>query len=535
MKPAEILADRIRQDFVAKGERRIPSMAALGEFYGVSRRVIRSATHILRSRGVVSFSRGGPILISSEVESRRSTIVRTRIRSADRVKSTLIERIKDQRYQAGDSLPKFEVLARELQVSPGTVSSAYHALVEGNYAYRSGKRFVVGRRPGGESGRISRDAGFIIMLVHDWSEWYSISRSHRTNRFVQALSQEAGKYGVRLYVASLNVESSRSGLLSFREAVREIDGDMGHYLGCIITFPPSRHCQTVTKILNYKRPAVWFDRHTDRHEQVAQRGLSRCYFSEESGVSAALAHIAQWGHRSAVFPYDPAVSWQRERLGLLAKLGAEVRPSIGIVGYEYPRSDSWCSAEALEILRRAASLNIPTLRNAFARLKAESDSILSKYPLPDKLGDDIPSEYRSIVALSNPVGKEVSERDTELVRTVWAATDILPVLERADYTMLICPNDEFAHEAAIPHFRRFGIDIPRHLSVLSFDHSEQLSFVPPSTIDFGFWGMGYDAFHTILGDVPIRKDRKGSIPSRAMVINRGTVGVPIRRSWGGGA
>ena len=43
-------------------------------------------------------------------------------------------------------------------------------------------------------------------------------------------------------------------------------------------------------------------------------------------------------------------------------------------------------------------------------------------------------------------------------------------------------------------------------------------------IDFGFSELGYQAFHTILGDVPTRRERNGTITAVPKVMDRGSVG-----------
>jgi DNA-binding LacI/PurR family transcriptional regulator len=93
-------------------------------------------------------------------------------------------------------------------------------------------------------------------------------------------------------------------------------------------------------------------------------------------------------------------------------------------------------------------------------------------------------------------------------------------------TALIAPND---YTAAL-YYRWLsdsGAQIPRQLSLLSFDNDIAVSLLPITTIDFGLGYLGYAAFHTILGAMPIKRDA-GVVSSSPRLVDRGSVGAPRR-------
>jgi DNA-binding LacI/PurR family transcriptional regulator len=69
-----------------------------------------------------------------------------------------------------------------------------------------------------------------------------------------------------------------------------------------------------------------------------------------------------------------------------------------------------------------------------------------------------------------------------------------------------------------------NLAIPDRISLLSFDNGPQSDVMSMSSVDFGFSGLGYAAFHAILGDLPVAGQRR-ALPARPSVVDRGTVGI----------
>lgn len=70
-------------------------------------------------------------------------------------------------------------------------------------------------------------------------------------------------------------------------------------------------------------------------------------------------------------------------------------------------------------------------------------------------------------------------------------------------TALIAPNDKYAKR----YWRTLidlGYSIPNDISMVSFDNLASLRPYPISTVDFGMTMLGYQVFHLLLGDIPIK-------------------------------
>jgi hypothetical protein len=181
------------------------------------------------------------------------------------------------------------------------------------------------------------------------------------------------------------------------------------------------------------------------------------------------------------------------------------------------------------MLEEARQLDIPVVRKAFRSIEARRSSILRRYPLPPEVSRRLSHAAQPVVALAsvNP-GERTEAEDTD-IRVVWSVTDMFPLLTDDRFTALVIPNDQLAADEYIPHCRLLKISLPDDFSMISFDCREPSVFVPPTTVDFGFGGLGYAAFHVLLGDIPTGRSARGVISSRALVVDRGTVGAPQTR------
>jgi DNA-binding LacI/PurR family transcriptional regulator len=68
-----------------------------------------------------------------------------------------------------------------------------------------------------------------------------------------------------------------------------------------------------------------------------------------------------------------------------------------------------------------------------------------------------------------------------------------------------------------------GIRVPEDLSIISFDNVPRASQNGITSVDFGYGYIGYAAFHTFLGLMPVRRTRQGDISARPFVSQRLTL------------
>jgi DNA-binding LacI/PurR family transcriptional regulator len=112
-----------------------------------------------------------------------------------------------------------------------------------------------------------------------------------------------------------------------------------------------------------------------------------------------------------------------------------------------------------------------------------------------------------------------------LEKTISDAALMKLVLQVADITCLIVPNDRYA----IRYWQvltEMGIKIPRDLSMISFDNLADLHPFPISSVDFGMANLGYKVIHILLNDIPVETIKKTHLMGLCQLIDRGSVGTP---------
>ncbi len=534
------IAEKIRHDFVSGGFETLPSMASLGARYGVSRRTVLSATRKLREEGVLEFRQGTHVrTVTKGRETESRTEPELVLPSRENLYRIVLHRITEGVYRAGEPLPKRRALALEYHVSTSTVSAVYHRLIAENLARKHGKRFIVGRETRTESGSRSFVPPFIVVLVSRWSEWFDVGRSSRTNRFTEEFLRESRNHGIRVFLASASGALEARGEMGLEELHQYIKRNREHYLGCLAAMARktcSRWRFLMRSMLEYQRPVAWFDRYNEGAEGFSSSLFTRCRFSEENGVYKALEYLHHRGHRSIVYSYDGNMNWQKERMRIITHLAGRFNPPIEVYGHVFPTGDAWLnpsnSEKITQMLEKARQVRNPVVQKAFKNIEARRSSILRRYPLPPEISHRLSRAAQPVVALASVgPGKRTHPEDSS-IRVIWSVTDMFPLLTDHRFTALIVPNDQLASEEYIPHCSLLGITLPEDFSMISFDCREPSVFIPPTTVDFGFGGLGYAAFHVLLGDIPTGRSARGVISSRAVVVDRGTVGAPRNREQG---
>lgn len=95
-------------------------------------------------------------------------------------------------------------------------------------------------------------------------------------------------------------------------------------------------------------------------------------------------------------------------------------------------------------------------------------------------------------------------------------------LDNSRATAIVAPRD-YTAVRYLYRLRHYGLDVPREISLISFDNSAHAQPTGITSVDFGFNHLGYSAFHLILKDVPVARTRAQAVPGKASVVRRSTV------------
>jgi len=496
----ERIARRLVEMLEADPSATLPTISELARQYRVSYKTMLKAVHHRLLLGEIVCRKGRRLMRTGisrpEAEGPVGSLF-------SKVKNNILEGI----FQAGDPLPKYDFFAASEHVSRDTIAAALQKLSKANLAYKLGKRWIAGPRSGA-SGAPGAGASFshspvILMLATNDSDCYMMFNSQHIAPFMNSFAGELMKNGMQLSVvqrarggggASLMVPG---GIDEARSIIRTLGG---RYRGALIA-----DLAPTVEVLNEwlpeltcfgARPAVHFD-FTNEGSLCTRSRLRfgeryfRLSFDESAVISRALTYLVNLGHRVIGFPTfgRKGGHWAARRFELTRRIAETLRPAPELITVEH--------AEPFWYLDESTTVD------AFINFNRRvADHVRSRdNRCPDEAGA------------------------TAFQRALMRHTPSMSALLERGATAIISLNDKLAHLQYL-WLRLAGIDVPRHLSMVSFDNIPESIIFPISTVDFGFARLGYLAAHILLDDIAIQSDREGVIPGICTLVDRGSAGKP---------
>ncbi len=537
MKLCQQIADRIANDFMNAPRGLLPSMRELRAKYKVSRPTLLKAAHILREQGILEVSQGRRMRLVSGADSSPKTHPPCFVPSAQRFADSLAEDIANGIYRLGKELPKQTYFASKHGISVRTVRKAYQLLADRKLVYRRGRGWAAGtpvQRPAMQR-RMQRFT--IAVAMRRPGDWAGLSTQSRSQKFIESFVNEAESFGVDIVIA---VRDSRKGSYVIPTVTGEprplaaFARELGPaYLGTLIInnlqeLPELR--TMIVECLEFGR-TVWCDRSgVNVNNPPCENNFARCHYSEEAVVAEALQALADLGH-TAVAYVRPAgeTGWVAVRGNMLAQIGREMLHPVHVLqiqpgGNYEEKSAAFPLREKLETFCD----RYPAFDRRFRALMEEVGATPNQDLLP--LENDY---YDSLAALMQFIRKRgegggFPGRHGSTARLARITPMMIAVLEQRDVTAVVVPRDIYALRC-IQWLEIAGIQVPRDMSVISFDNSFHRNPTSLASVDPGFNHLGYQAFHFLFDDIRPRRDAHGNIPARARVSRWGTIGPARNR------
>ncbi|MBD3321068.1 MAG: GntR family transcriptional regulator [Chitinivibrionales bacterium] len=471
----EHLARQISADYKGGSKEPLPSVAVLASRYDVSYVTMWKAIRHARQQGLLHS--GKPKNVAPR-------------RIYEKIKAAILEGD----YRRGRPLPKQVYLAGTYHVSAHTIIAALRRLANEDLVHKKGKRWIAGPpHPARKAAGFADSSNPVVLLVlPNEYDWYRIDSSDIRAQFTIPFAQEMDRYGFQLELAREigDREITRAELKAqLSRTMKRVRALGRRYAGTLfIYFQQSRtgviFHEWVEQLLRYKKPVVFFD-FANQWPQFTRgyvhnyRHYYRLYQDESQALHLALSTLENNGHRRIGYPDCGDGSWIRHRFEHLLAIART-------------RSADIKCATALPAHGR--SLVEHTYQTAHAALTRRFETLYQKRVSRHFIG----LLYNCICSLT-------------------------ALCEKHKPTAIIAPNDVFGREM---HFwlEQIGISIPSDLSLISFDNLPFSVAFPISTIDFGFGKLAYLAAHALIGDIPVRADRKGQIGGTCTIAHRGSVG-----------
>jgi hypothetical protein len=475
------------------------SISELSIEYKVSYKTMLKAIHLLAKEKVILCRKGRKISRADSVSPQQHVYDTPVGRLFGRVRNAIMDGV----YHTGYPLPKFDYFVVTEHVSRDTVSGALRMLAKENLAHKRGKRWIAGPRPmqsrSGTGPGVLSQAPVVLVLTANDSDAYALFNSTHTAPFINVFSGELVKQGIQLSLVQRT--ASAIGLPHLPQGIEEVRAHIkrlgDRYRGALtVDLGPS--IDTFSEWLpclsnSGTRPVIYFD-FSDEAPYCTRSRLPypdcyyRMFFDENSMLTIGLKRLIATGHSTFGFPTlgGKGEHWTLRRLEKAQRIAALLPGRIRIITSSH-NEPFWYPESATNIDK---FINFNRRVNALVQDKAA------------------------------PPGKAANFQQKLL-----ECTPSMVALFQQDITALVSLNDTLAHLQYL-WCRLAGIDVPRHLSMLSFDNIPQSAIFPIATVDFGFSRLGYLASHILAGDISVQCDKEGNIPGECTIIERGSIASP---------
>ncbi len=478
----ETIAEKLEKQIRKNPDKPLPTVSELAAQWEVSHVTMGKAIDVLRKKGIVECfwgkgirPVGGKPRIQSQAHGKLYEELKWDILHGDR--------------RAGDELPKTTYFTTSYGVSTHTVGRALKVLSEENLVHKQGKRWIVG--PKRKSPAMMRTDDRPVVLFA--TPWETMMNNFFTNKFAQpfvtSLLGEFQKYGIRIvFVTMYKLDQEfPSESVSLEDTVSLVRKLGSRYLGTLYHtgLNPSTQMQWehwIPRLYSFGQPVAIIDtsnqhvQHTRAHFSVGPR-YYRFYIDDRAAVSCALEHLYEHNHRRVGLPISGQSDWIVRRTGYLIETAKKL-PGMSIETVEQ-NEPFWAVSEK-------------KVQTGIRFLAKEMENVYT--------------------------GKRLSMQ--KLAREV---TPSLRHLLDDKITALISVNDEIALKHS-QWIRLAGLEIPRHVSHVSFDNTPATTPHLLSSVDFGFSRLGYLAAHLYIGDLPIKADKEGGIVGKCAMVDKGSVG-----------
>lgn len=482
---------------------RLPPVRVLSKQLGVRTATVLEALNRLRTKGILEFRQGAPVRIVDRKRPGRIQSVKPPFRSPEQVAERIIKGIREGRYRAGTPLPKLYRLAEEQGVSVGTVGKACRLLGARGIVYKSGKGWIPGKpRTRKAGGGATHYLEVIVPRVGVWLRY----REGRTAGIIRSIVTESDRSGLVLLLrtASSDYRSSKPVVSSLEKnakvAVTTVVGRI--ILGRRHEYKDLK--SLVGSLPLSSAPTAWIDdSETLAPLEVSNPRFHQYGYSEKEFSSKALDYLLETGHRSIAFYSTPGRQegpWIGRRWRILkSHLPVSSGGSLVNVKSQGEQILSMLREELSATLRRNGECGQEFCRKLIDFFIRAADNVAESSDRLDKAnaGDEYDSAAALMQLLLKPkagiVGPFPYLRDTDT---------LCPLALSPSLSALIISNDAVAPRIQNA-LTQMGVVLGQDISVVSYDNVADPVLVPFDSVDNGSSFLGYRAFHTILGDIPV--------------------------------
>jgi hypothetical protein len=472
----------------------LPSIASLAEEFHSSYQTMWKAAQVLARKGVIVVRMGARMVPASGAQPAGA-----RDRFLDSVRAGIREGI----WKTGEPVPKFAYFQSVYHVGQDTIARIMRRLADEDLLHKQGRRWIVGSAPGIKGPGVMTPSGgsrskVVLMLFPNLMD---ANNFFQPAPFISQFADELMKQGIKIEVVlhdkqEIEATDAISGINAIEARIAGL-GD--RYCGLFAHNPgtsPEYFQRCLAMALSKKKPVLLYDPQNSlktftRSLFGGRSPFFRLFADEIAATALAVDVLVNYGHRIIGFPdmFTPRHRWVPRRIEYVRKAAARHSPPPMIFSPEQSEP-FWTYVQdkpisVLNYLFRGISKAL--------RLRTElTHGIRAKPSIRQKLLEKTPS---------------------------------LASIFDDGATAIIAGNDYIARDYYY-WLKIIGIDLPRHISMISFDNQPEFIASSLSTIDFGLGRLGYKAAHLLIGDIPAQSDAEGHIAGVCTLVDRGSIGKP---------
>lgn len=485
---------------------RLPIRRELTKTFGVSAGTVSACLAALEKDGLVVRRKRSGIFVKSRHEAEFDDVELPPSPGADavqRVMEDVAADISRGDFPSGNFLPARKVLQFQFGTSRKTLNEALRGLEKRRLIRRRGNAYIVGMA----GQRKPRQKDCVMVISTHTPDSRVLLRPVPAGGFLRGFETELVGNGVS-FSGAFDRKANAPGKTGSRASANK--------LGYIYPVPGKG----------------WVDEITQGDPQLLKKEMDRL----------ARLKLPVAIHNSApIVNAFPGFSFSKYR-SLFAigpnnvRAGEEVAVHLGGLGhrniafFSYS-TEEWNTLRARGLRWGAKSAfgpkpSIQVFEGKFDRLTIRQNRRKHHRQLAERLGKLTSSIFEGRRLVSSDAPQELLKTFYSLFRIEHENHVLKPLFENAlqfpEITAWACADPTVAIAAAAFLYGG-GIRVPQQVSLISIDDNSELANRGIAAYDFQYDRMGYLAAHCLLGDIPVRKNRKGIVECPGRIIERGSV------------
>jgi DNA-binding transcriptional regulator YhcF (GntR family) len=500
------IKEKIIKNELANGDR-LSSVKKLAAEFHVSEFTIINAFNLLEKENLITRVKNSGVFIGTKnkIETISCKNVPTRTR-AEEIADDIISEIVSGVVKNGEHLPLKKVLTFKYKTSKETIHKGIEILIDRRYVHKKGFRYIIGQ----PTVSILRPAKKrVYILANQPPAGWKFTNDHR-RFFFQPFELELQKYGVTSF-EYLNLWNDPSLINRVEEATTA--GFLMDFENLSVTPNQVEDLQThfyrTAEAISKKHLPLIVDNYNQVLRYVPDfifKPVPNLFFIGYDDYKAGErigTYLASMRHRRIAFFDFGNVPWNLERYkgvesavkGLLGDAGSDV-----LYFHDNPQDASW-SAD-LSTYKRTAEEKKNRFLEGYSGLFNgyqfdQEDPIEEVYPyLADRIFKSIRKKKMAPLFEKALKIKEI---------TAWVGTGYVETIAA----------EEFLIER--------GVNIPNEISLVGFVDEERTMESGITAFNFMEGKGAYLAAHCILGDFPVKKNRKGYVEYDGQIMVRKSV------------